>query len=193
MSTTLRVYGQFTSQGAGYQPNPAPVVNVAQVARANGAVTQTVTGAAVTAYVGDGFYVYLITGCDLTTYDYVARFVTTDTAADQLVSGALQQSVANVDVVAPGTGFTAVTNLAGGTGRNPSDMTTTINGQPRMGVVVQAYLALAYTANPATAAVIAETTSGVSGGWTLSLPSGATYVIVFVYSEFLSNTGSVTV
>jgi hypothetical protein len=93
-----------------------------------------------------------------------------------------------------GSGTTAVTDQSGGSARSPSNMTVeNASSQPILGAIVQAYLAAAYTANPATAAVIAETTTNVNGGWTLNLPTGATYTLVFTYSGDQSATGSVTV
>jgi len=94
----------------------------------------------------------------------------------------------------PEAGTTAITHAAGGTGRSPSDMTVQdSNSQPISGATVQAYLASAYGADPATALVIAETTTDVSGHWTLNLPAGAAYTLVFAHPGDQSATGSVTV
>lgn len=92
------------------------------------------------------------------------------------------------------TGTTAVTNAAGGTGRAPADMTVLdSNAQPILGATVTAYLATAYAADPASAAVIEATTTDVNGHWTLNLPPGATYTLVFFFAGDQPATGTVTV
>ena len=93
-----------------------------------------------------------------------------------------------------GSGTTAVTDLAGGSNRTPPLMTVQTPGnQPILGAIVEAYLTSAYTANPATAAVITETTTDVNGHWTLNLPTGAAYTLVVSYPGDQTATGSVTV
>jgi hypothetical protein len=91
---------------------------------------------------------------------------------------------------APPTGTTAVTHNTGGTNAltvQDSD------SQPIFGAVVSAYLASAYASSPATAPVITDTTTDINGHWTLHLPSGATYTLVFVSPGDQSGTSNVTV
>lgn len=94
----------------------------------------------------------------------------------------------------PAAGTTAVTHAAGGTGRSPADMTVLdADSNPILGASVTAYLASAYAANPATATVVEATTTDVNGHWTLNLPAGAAYTLVFAYPGDQTATGSVTV
>jgi len=90
-------------------------------------------------------------------------------------------------------GTTAVTQSTGGTARNPTDMTVRLMGNPIQGGFVEACLASQYGANPATAQVIARTTTDVNGGWTLFLPTGATYTVVARLPGNDAATGTVTV
>ncbi len=96
-----------------------------------------------------------------------------------------------------GAGTTAVTDLAGGSARNPSNMTVTnSSSQPILGAIVEAYLASAYTANPATAAAQAETTTDVNGHWTLNLVTGTgpiTLVVSYPGDQTLILPSAVTV
>lgn len=96
---TVRVYGQFTKLGSGVTPSAAPTVDVYEIIRATNAVTQIVTGDAVTALVANGTYFYAVVGADLTANEYLAFFKTSDTTVDLQQVPALQQIVANVDVL----------------------------------------------------------------------------------------------
>ncbi|MDR3638798.1 MAG: hypothetical protein P4L84_33635 [Isosphaeraceae bacterium] len=73
-----------------------------------------------------------------------------------------------------GAGTTAVTDLAGGSNRSPSNMTVKDqSGNPIFGAVVQAYVASAYSANPATAAAQCATTTDANGHWTINPVTGS--------------------
>lgn len=83
----------------------------------------------------------------------------------------------------PGAGqnTTAVTDLAGGSARNPSVMTVLNSGSaPIQGATVTAYSASAYTSNPATAEVLGATTTDANGHWILNLPTGAGAITLVV-------------
>ena len=80
-----------------------------------------------------------------------------------------------------GSGTTAVTDLAGGTARNPSNLTVQNGaGQPVQGATVTAYNAPTYAAGPGTAAVLAIAATDANGHWTLNIPTGEGAVTLVV-------------
>lgn len=102
---------------------------------------------------------------------------------------------AAVDLPLPPPGTTAITDLAGGSARNPNVMTV-VNGQsqPIPGAFVQAYLTSAYNANPATATILGQAISDANGHWTLNLATGqGACTIVAYYPGTQVALGSVTV
>jgi hypothetical protein len=77
--TTKKVfYGQFTTGGNG-ATGLTVTINISSVNRSTGATASVVSGGSATHLAG-GVYYYRLTTADLTTYDYVATFVTTGTA-----------------------------------------------------------------------------------------------------------------
>lgn len=85
-------------------------------------------------------------------------------------------------------GTTAVTDLAGGTNRNPSNMTVeNTSNAPISGARITAYNAAAYTSNPATAPILATALTDANGHWLLNLPTGTGAVTLVI-----SATGMVT-
>lgn len=83
MSNTLIFYGDYTKAGAAFAPSSAPTIRVDRINRSTDAESSAVAGGTATVARGmTGRYTYRLTGADLSTYDYHARFTTTDTSVD---------------------------------------------------------------------------------------------------------------
>lgn len=114
------------------------------------------------------------------TFGYLIGHQLAGTFTTSTSSAFSQAALANAPGGA-GSGTTAITDLAGGSARNPSVMTVLgLGGQPLFGAIVQAYLASAYATNPAVATVQAVTTTDANGHWTLNVVtnSGAITIVI---------------
>jgi hypothetical protein len=80
--SNLLFFADFTKAGVGTSPDAAPTVSIYGVNRSTGAEASVVSGGACTASALAGRYFYRLGTADLQTYDYHARFNTTDTTVD---------------------------------------------------------------------------------------------------------------
>lgn len=83
--STLSFFGQFTASKVG-KTGLTVTVDIARVTRSDGTQAAAVTAGSaveVTSPNARGLYVYTLTGADLTLYDYVATFITSDATVDQ--------------------------------------------------------------------------------------------------------------
>jgi hypothetical protein len=100
-SATLILYGQFTASKVG-KTGLAATVTVKKIAKSGGTVsTVAAAGTRVTGELFNGIYYYTVTSADLTAYDYIAAFSTTDGTVDQKdVPAAFAQYGVQADVAA---------------------------------------------------------------------------------------------
>lgn len=80
--SSLLFFGDYTKSGVGTAPSVAPTIAIYSVNRSTGAEASVVSGGVVTASALVGRYYYDLASANLQTYDYHARFHTTDTTVD---------------------------------------------------------------------------------------------------------------
>jgi hypothetical protein len=77
----LIFYAQYIASKAG-KTGLTPTIDIWRVTRSSGATSEIVTGGSAVE-LGDGLYLYRLTGADVLLYDYLATFKTADATVDQ--------------------------------------------------------------------------------------------------------------
>jgi hypothetical protein len=103
----LLFFGDYTKAGVGFTPSSAPTVTVYSVNRSTGAEASVASGSATTASALTGRYYYRLTGADLQTFDYHARFHTSDSTVDAQDQPALWTRWSEA-IASDGSGLTAL-------------------------------------------------------------------------------------
>lgn len=156
------------TSGAAVNADSLPTAVLAHNGSIDGTVTLTVANSAAGLYTASGTIP--------STYgagDQVAVIVTATVGA---ITGKGVVASYTIDPQTPA-GMVAVTQDYNGAGSMTVEDQS--NGQPISGATVTAYLASAYSANPATAAAQAQALTDANGQWTLWLDPGASYTLVF--------------